>query len=165
MLLNISPSWMVEGGIGTINTSGLFVASKKGTGKIIAVAGSDRGSADVTVTGPRPPSIWTVYVDPRELTATGGTVRFTVHAGDGDGIQFVKADIYNPDASVSSVDLTRTAGTERDGTWTATRAFPRNTAPYNSLGQQPDQNYDVRFRVRDKSGATTTSGRDRKSVV
>ncbi|MBC7289411.1 MAG: hypothetical protein H5T86_15490, partial [Armatimonadetes bacterium] len=155
--LNISPSWMVEGAIGTINAQGKFVATKSGQGKVVAVAGSQRGEASVTVTGPKRPRLWSIFIDPQLLPASGGQATITVHVSDGDGIRSVSAVIYKPDNSSETVQLRRTAGTEKDGTWVATYSFPRNTASIDPLGHQAPQVYDIKITATDKSGASRDS--------
>ena len=45
-----SASFAVQGDVGTINASGVFTASKQGTGTIVAYAGEVQGSTSVTVT-------------------------------------------------------------------------------------------------------------------
>ena len=156
--LNISPSWVVEGNIGTIDAAGNFTATDPGQGKVVAVAGQKRAEAAVTVTGPVPPRIWSVFVDPNTLPSNGGQATFTVHASDGDGIDVVRATIYKPDGAQDTILLQRVAGTEKDGTWRGNYDFPRNTAAIDPSGHQPAQVYDVRIKVVDSSGAQTLSG-------
>jgi hypothetical protein len=166
VMLNLSPSWAVEGGIGTITAQGNFVASAQGTGKVKAIAGDQVGTANVTVTAPTAPKVWSTFIDPTQLPAKGGTARFTVHAGDGDGMASVKVEIFAPGVTDPTVlVLVRTAGTDSNGTWAAAYAFPRNSLPYDNLGNQPDQQYDVRFRVKDKSGAETVTKMDIVTVL
>lgn len=153
--LNIVPTWVIENAVGTISPEGDFVATTQGTGAVVAWAGGQSARATVVVTGPRPPTVWSVLIDPEELSYAGGDVRFTVHAGDGDGIEFVRAEIYTPGQVIPDTqDLTRVAGTDRDGTWSAVHTFPANDLPYDSMGNQPDEVYDVRFRIKDQSGLT-----------
>jgi len=153
--LNVVPTWVIENAVGVISPEGDFVATAQGTGAVVAWAGSQSARATVVVTGPRPPTIWSVFIDPEELSYSGGDVRFTLHVSDGDGIDYVRAEIYRPGQVIPDTqDLTRVAGTDRDGTWTAVRSLPPNDLPYDSLGNQPDEVYDVRFRVKDQSGLT-----------
>lgn len=153
--VNITPSWIVEGGVGTIAATGLFTATTAGQGKVIAVAGPARGEAAVTVTGPQPPKIWSAFIDPQQLPPTGGLSTFTLHATDGDGITSVQAEVYKPDGSHDTVNMALVTGSDKDGTWTGGYNFPRNTAAPDPTGHQPDQIYDVRFVVRDASGAVS----------
>lgn len=46
----ITPTWSVEGGIGTINANGVFSATTEGNGKVVATVGEIRGEKSVTVT-------------------------------------------------------------------------------------------------------------------
>ncbi|HEY3417605.1 MAG TPA: hypothetical protein VGM23_12040 [Armatimonadota bacterium] len=45
----ITPTWSVQGGIGTVSANGVFQATAAGTGKIVATVGSLQGSLDITV--------------------------------------------------------------------------------------------------------------------
>jgi hypothetical protein len=157
VLSGLVPSWVVEGGIGTIDSSGIFVGRVAGVGRVVAAAGSARAQARVTVTGAQPPRIWSVFIDPRQHSASGGTSTFTLHVTDGDGVTAVIAQVYKPDATTEQASLARTAGDERDGTWRGSYQFPTNTAPPRPNGEQPAQVYDVRFQVRDRSAASTLS--------
>ncbi len=163
--LNLSPSWVVEGNIGTIDASGRFVATAAGQGKVVAVAGQQRAEAAVTVTGPVPPRIWSVFMDPQTLPSTGGQATITTHVSDGDGIDVVRAVIFKPDGTKDVLLLQRSAGTDKDGTWTGTYDFPRNTANIDASGHQPAQVYDVRLTVIDNSGDFTRSAFYQVTVV
>ena len=67
--LSIYPSWSVEGGIGNINTSGLFTATRPGTGAILATAGGFTGVMQIEVThGP----IRSLAIRPNMLVLTTG---------------------------------------------------------------------------------------------
>jgi len=44
------PSWVVTGGIGSVNEAGLFTATTAGSGRVTAVVAGKSGSASVTVT-------------------------------------------------------------------------------------------------------------------
>lgn len=48
-----APTWIVEGGIGSIDAHGMFRALRAGTGTVRAVAGNAEGSASVTVVAPQ----------------------------------------------------------------------------------------------------------------
>jgi hypothetical protein len=158
--VQLAPSWLVEGGVGTIGPPqvGVFRAARPGEGKVIAVVGGTRSEAIVTVTQPQPPRIWSVFVDPTQLPATGGQATFTVHATDGDGIARVSATIYKPDGTNETITLNRVSGIQNgdawiDATYAKTYNFPRNTATPDALGNQPVQVYDIRFEVRDTAGS------------
>jgi len=45
-----SATWSVEGDIGTVSSTGIFTATKSGTGKVVAVNGTFRSEASITVT-------------------------------------------------------------------------------------------------------------------
>lgn len=161
---SLAPTWVVEGGVGTMGPPrvGVFHALKTGEGRIVAVVGTQTSESKVTVTAPQPPRIWSVFIDPTQLPATGGSSTFTVHATDGDGIKRVRADIYKPDGSHTSIYLDRAAGGVQNGTkwvdatFTKSYTFPRNIATPDPLGNQPVQTYDLRFQVEDNTGATTS---------
>lgn len=161
--LNVVPTWLIENAIGTITPEGEFVATKQGTGAVVAWAGGQSARAVVEVTAPQPPTIWSVYIDPEELTSGGGSVRFTLHVGDGDEVASVRAEVYSPGQTQPQiVNLALVAGSEKDGTWSATHVLPANDSPYDALGNQPDEVYTLRFIVKDKSGLagkdTATTG-------
>jgi hypothetical protein len=67
--LSIYPSWSVEGGIGNMNTSGLFTATRPGIGAILATAGGFTGMIQMEVThGP----IRSLAIRPNILVLTTG---------------------------------------------------------------------------------------------
>ena len=163
--LNISPSWVVQGAIGTIDASGVFTGTAQGSGHVIATAGTITGSAPVTVTAPQPPHIWSTFIDPAELPTSGGAALMTLHATDGDGISLAQVQIFRPDGTNSAYTMYRTAGSTKDGTWvfpdtpfTVPFTFPANTNLPGITGAQAPMDYDVRFIVRDASGQTTMTG-------
>ncbi len=50
-IVQVNPTWSVEGGIGSISTSGIFTAgSTEGTGYVVATSSTISGKATVTVT-------------------------------------------------------------------------------------------------------------------
>lgn len=162
--LIIQPSWIVQGGIGTIDATGLFTATHQGSGKVLGIAGGVSGEATVTVTAPQFPVIASHYVDPSELPPSGGTALMTIHALDGDGMALAQVQIVKPDGTNQVFTMYRTAGTAKDGTWlfpdppyTPAFTFPANTNLPDPSGNQAPQDYDVRFIVRDTTGATTIS--------
>jgi hypothetical protein len=165
--LSISPSWVVQGGIGTINSGGVFTATNQGNGQVIATAGTITGSSNVTVTAPQPPRIWSTFIDPGTLPTSGGSAVMTLHATDGDGIALAQVQIVRPDGTNVVYTMARTAGTTQDGTWvfpdpptTSSFVFPANSNLPDSTGAQAPMDYDVRFIVTDASAAhnVTTSG-------
>ncbi len=159
---SISPSWAVEGNVGALSpgSPGRFSATQVGAGKVVAVAGSQRGEADVTVTTPQPPRIWSVFINPTTQPATGGSSVMTVHATDGDGIKQVTAEIFKPGGAKETITLDRASGIQSNGQWVdatyaATYNFPRNTSTPDALGNQPVQTYDLRFQVQDNRNVAT----------
>ncbi|MCX7599446.1 MAG: hypothetical protein N2512_11375 [Armatimonadetes bacterium] len=151
--VNVVPTWLIENAVGTITPEGQFTATTQGEGAVVAWVGGQTARATVKVTGPQAPTIWSVFVDPERLPSSGGNVRFTLHASDGDEVESVRAEVYLPgQTNPQIVSLALVAGTEKDGTWSATHSFPANDAPYDSLGNQPDEVYTVRFVVKDRSG-------------
>lgn len=51
-LVSVTPTWSVTGGIGSINSSGIFTAgSSNGSGEVVATYGTVSDSSAVTVTG------------------------------------------------------------------------------------------------------------------
>ncbi len=155
--LDVAPSWAVRGQAGTITADGTFTAAQPGTATVIAVAGSSLATAAVTVTQPRPPVISSAFVDPTTHPAQGGQSIFTCRVRDGDGVAQVVVEVYKPDSSVEEVPLVRTAGTDKDGTWSNAASpytFPPNSNAPDESGYQAPQVYDVRFKAVDNSGQT-----------
>lgn len=162
--LNIEPSWIVQGGIGTIDSSGLFTGSAQGAGSVIASVGDVTSTASVSVTGPQPPKIWSSFIDPMTLPPAGGLATMTLHASDGDGIKSATVEIVPVGGNPMYFAMYRTAGTDKDGTWvfpvigqTATYLFPLNTNVPDSTGTQAPMDYDVRFTVTDNTNAQTVT--------
>ncbi len=161
----IQPSWVIQGGVGTIDSAGTFTGVTQGTGHVIATAGAITAQSSITVTAPQPPQIPSSYVDPSELPTSGGVAVMTIHATDGDGIALAQVQIVSPDGSRPLYTMYRTAGTTRNGTWvfpdppyTPSFVFPPNTNLPGITGAQAPMDYDVRFIVRDTTGQETTTG-------
>ena len=99
-------TWSVEGDIGTVSSTGIFTATKTGTGKVKAVSGSDTASIDVTVVEGR----GTVF---GKVTSAGqpfsgavvrvnNTSQYAISDGNGNYIL--------PGTPASAVTVTATAG-------------------------------------------------------
>lgn len=97
----VTPTWSTSGGVGTVNSSGLFTATAEGTGQVVATAGIMADTASVTITNTPADSIEitpnaaTVSADSSiQFTATGyteggtevdpGTITWSVVGGIGD---------------------------------------------------------------------------------
>lgn len=155
--VNISPSFALVGDIGTLLPSGLFTATRVGTGKVTAFFPSASATATVEVTGPRPPQLGTLSVSPANLPADGGDVRIAISATDGDGIASVQAIISTLNQPPSTSWLTLESGSIRDGSWAGTFRAPANSNPIGPDGVQLEQRYSVRVRVVDRSGTAVMS--------
>lgn len=84
VLLAITPTWTVKGGIGRVDETGLFTAGgEEGVGQVVATVGSFVRRADVTVarTAPIPP--------PRNLTATDSGYSVDLAWDPPEGIQSI----------------------------------------------------------------------------
>lgn len=81
--MNITPTWSVSGGVGTIDSNGIFTATTPGGGSIIATSGSLSGGAGVTVLE------WNLHhmvMTPASATVNiGETVQFDAVGVDTDG--------------------------------------------------------------------------------
>lgn len=69
--VQVTPTWAVVGDIGTVNGDGLFTATTAGSGHVVAIVGTQSGSATVTVEG-------TGTAIPAELVGTWQFARATV---------------------------------------------------------------------------------------
>jgi uncharacterized delta-60 repeat protein len=69
--VSIAPVWSVTGGIGTVNSSGLFTAVTVGSGAVVAASGSISGSASVTVALVPSQTNSTVVASPTSVNANG----------------------------------------------------------------------------------------------
>jgi plastocyanin len=67
--LDVTPTWEVTNEIGTIDASGLFTATKAGTGEILATANGATGRAQVTVT---PGELAAISVTPTRVMLQAG---------------------------------------------------------------------------------------------
>lgn len=156
-IINAQPTYILEGDIGSIDANGLFTASKVGSGRVLAFCGSARASAPVQVVGPRPPDISTFVVNPQRLGATGGMVNITAAVSDGDGLDLVRAEVYAPSGDIAYLTMSRTAGTNRDGTYQINYVAPGNTNTPDAQGRQAEQRYSVRVVATDNSGVSSIS--------
>ena len=163
--LAVTPVFLAPASIGVIDRNGVFTATQVGSGTITAICGDITATATVTVTGSRPPQITSFLVSPVQFKATGGWVYVTAAANDGDGIASVKAQIYNPDASVTTRDLTfNEASTDTYQLYTALPAgshlgyhIPANSNEPDANGVQAVQRYSIRVVVTDNAGQSTTT--------
>lgn len=155
--VDIAPSFSLLGDIGTLLPSGLFTASKVGTGEVTAFFPSASATANVEVTPPRPPKLGTLSVSPSNLPADGGQVRIAISATDGDGVATVQAFIATLHKPTTTMPLTLESGNARDGSWAGTLSVPPNSNPISPDGVQLEQRYSVRVRVVDRSGTAVTS--------
>ncbi len=72
----VTPTWSTSGGVGTIDSSGLFVATDEGAGQVIATAGAMADTADVNVTMTPADSI---QITPNAATVSAdSTIQFEV---------------------------------------------------------------------------------------
>jgi hypothetical protein len=155
--VNIAPSFSLQGDVGTLLPSGLFTATKVGTGAVKAFFPQASVSANVEVIGPRPPQLGTLSVSPASLPADGGPVRVAISATDGNGIASAEAKIVTMNRAPSTLILTLDSGSILDGSWAGTFPAPANSNPIGSDGVQLDQTYSVQVTVRDRSGTSTKS--------
>ena len=117
-------TWGVTGGIGTIDGSGLFSASKVGTGTVTATVGTVTDSSEtITVTAG---ALATLTVSPDTATvALNRTQQFTVTGNDADGnaVTNLGTITWSVTGSVGTIDSTglfTAGGTEGTCTVTAT---------------------------------------------
>ncbi|MBM3471768.1 MAG: carboxypeptidase regulatory-like domain-containing protein [Armatimonadetes bacterium] len=155
---NIVPSFSLLGDIGTLLPSGLFTATKVGTGEVTAFFPQASVSANVEVIGPRVPQLGTLAVSPTNLPADGGPVRIAISATDGNGIARVEAKIVTLNKAPGTLVLLLDSGNDRDGSWAGTFTAPANSNPIGWDGVQLDQRYSVQVKVTDRSGTSTKSG-------
>ncbi len=101
----ITPTWSVEGGIGTISSAGVLQAVTAGTGKVVATVGAVRGELAVTV---KPGAVSQVIVcvtagaDVQHLTI-GDQVQFSASGADDAGNRKRAARLALPSAPVWTV--------------------------------------------------------------
>jgi len=170
VLRDIEPTWVVEGGIGTVNPDGVFTAQSVGSGKVRAFAGNVEKASSVVVVNPRPPQVSSFRVNPQSLPATGGEIFISAAIRDGDGVQVqdvsamilpaggepieVDLDVTNPDSAI------RCPGVPNcfvDASFGAKYQVPANDNTPTADGIQAQESYSVSIRVRDRSGMTTES--------
>lgn len=170
VLRGIEPTWVVEGGIGSVNPEGIFTAQTVGSGKVRAFAGSAERASNVVVVNPRPPQVSSFRVNPQSLPATGGEIFISAAIRDGDGVQLqdvnavilpaggqpieVDLDVTNPETAI------RCPGVPNcfvDASFGVKYQVPANDNAPTADGVQAEENYAVSIRVRDRSGMTTES--------
>jgi len=155
--MNVTPSFSLIGNIGTLSASGLFEATKVGTGDVTAFFPGAAAQATIQVTAPAPPKLGTLSVSPGNLPADGGEVYISLSTTDGDGIAGAQAEIATLGRSTVKRALVLETGNERDGSWATIYPVPANGNPIGPDGVQLEQRYSVRVRVTDKSGASSTT--------
>lgn len=164
-IMAVTPVFLVSANIGVIDRNGVFTSTQPGTGTVTAISGGMSDTAIVTVTGSRAPEITSFLVGPRAFGASGGWVYVTAAANDGDGIASVQAEIFYPDASVISRDMTfNPASTDTYQLFSQTNSgtrlgyrIPANSNQPNSNGIQAPQEYSIRVVVKDNANQTTVT--------
>ena len=165
-VMAIAPTWIVTGGVGTINAAGQFTAQRVGTGTVLAVSGGISSQTTVTVTPAQPPDISTVILSPLSVPPSGGPVSLVAAVSDGQAIGLdqdnrprVQADITLPNGESLQppVLMALDAGTLRDGTFRATYQVPANENVPNNWGVQAPQTYVVAISAWDSAGKKSTS--------
>jgi hypothetical protein len=141
-----------------LRSSGLFTATKVGTGKVSAFVPEASATTSVQVTGPQAPRLGTLSVSPANLPADGGDVRIAVSATDGDGVSSVKAEITTLNQPTVKPSLYLETGNERDGSWAIVYPVGANSNPIGADGVQLDQTYSVRVTATDRRGTSSKSG-------
>ncbi len=163
--LQVNPSWLLTGGIGTITAAGYFQALVSGTGTLTAVVGDVSTSTIITVIPPQPPDISTVIVSPFSLPPSGGLVSIVAAICDGQGIGVdaggnprVQACITLPGGgALPPLLMDRDAGTSEDGTYRTTYNASANDNTPNPWGIQAPQIYTLRIEAWDTTGKKSTS--------
>jgi hypothetical protein len=169
-IANISPTWVVRGGVGQITHDGVFTAESVGSGQIIAYSGQASATVPLSVVEPRPPHISSFQVNPRVLPATGGEIYVSAAVSDGDGVrardvqlQILPAggepielpmQVANPDTALPCPGL---ADCYLDASFNATWQVPANVNRPDASGIQAPQSYTISLRVRDRSGRASQS--------
>ena len=100
--VSANPTWAVTGGIGSIDTAGLFTASAVGSGAVTATSGSVTASVDVTVIAA---NIASITVSPATATVqSGATQQFTATVLDTDGAAVSVTPTWAVTGGVGAVD-------------------------------------------------------------
>ena len=160
--LDVTPSFLLTDPIGIVGSNGAFRATQVGSGQLVAVCGTARATADITVTPPRDPVVTSYFVSPLSLPSGGGNVTITVVANDGDGISYlglaqVVAEVYQPPPDTSFVEVLMPQDTGTEGTFRNLLPYhvPANSNTIDGAGHQDPQSYPIRVRVRDGAGNVT----------
>ncbi|MBD3292416.1 MAG: hypothetical protein GF393_05800 [Armatimonadia bacterium] len=169
-ILDVEPTWVVNGEVGQITPDGIFTAHTVGNGSIRAFAGNAEQGASVTVVAPRPPQVTSFRVNPQTLPATGGEIFVSAAVKDGDGVQagnvtveilpaggapiVVPMQVSNPDSAVRCPGFPNCFV---DASFGATYQVPANDNTPTPDGVQAEEQYTVSVRVTDRSGASSQS--------
>ncbi|MCE5250198.1 Ig-like domain-containing protein [bacterium] len=113
-------SWSVEGSVGTINNNGNFTATTPGSGQIIASIGGISAKASIIVINESKPKsgITSLVITPGEgSVTTGGSLRFSARAYDGDGNIVAASVSWSVSGGIGGIDQNGlfTATTEGSG--------------------------------------------------
>lgn len=170
VLEGVMPTWVVDGGIGTVTPDGLFIAQRVGDGSVIAYAGAAQRRSTVQVTAPAPPQVSSFQLDPRSLGAGGGDVYMSAAISDGDGIRLadVQFEILGPGDQRFLVPVTvpnpesaepcdGQPGCYSRATFAAIFTAPANDNRPTEAGVQAPEYYSARVLVTDRAGQSTAT--------
>lgn len=107
--VNVTPTWTVTGGVGTIGGNGFFTGGVAGSGTVAATVGAVSGSAAVSVTaGP----LATITVSPASATVVSGAAQtFTATGADAAGNSVSVSPTWSVTGSVGTINATTGAFT------------------------------------------------------
>jgi hypothetical protein len=113
----------------------------------IATLGAASGGGGVDKAKPVLKAPKTVPASP--VSAAGGAVTLSVQATDNAGVSSVHAAVTGPGGFTAEADLTRTAGTDKAGTWSGPITLPANAT-------KTPQSYSVTFTAKDAADNAAT---------
>lgn len=102
--LQVSPVWSVTGGVGTIDASGLFTATRAGTAAVVAAAGETTAEATVVVT---PGALADINITPDRLAVRAGEqVQLNAEGVDAAGNVVAIEPLWSLTADLGSIEST-----------------------------------------------------------
>lgn len=100
-VMSFTPSWTTSGGVGSINSSGVFTGEADGAGKVKAASGAVNGESTVTVIDTR---VTSVVVSPDAATVrVGNSIYYNATGYDSTGLPHVITPTWSVSGGVGII--------------------------------------------------------------
>lgn len=100
--IEVSPRWVVDGDIGTVDASGRFRATRAGSGELVAMSGHRAGSAEIEVV---PAELAEIRVEPETSELVSGTTtQFSATGQDDFGNRIEVSPTWSVRGEIGTID-------------------------------------------------------------